>query len=150
MRLWARSSASVTLVFLQLHHSYGVIRRKQVYACAEELSSMEVFLPPASKRCSWSNRRKEMLGIRWIATNVCHLSNQKLRPKDGRVFRGHNLELAFRSEYARWADMKQRCHNAKRSRYSDYGSRGIKVSSHWRKSFLPFLADMGPAPPGVL
>jgi len=50
--------------------------------------------------------------------------------------------------YAIWSQMKQRCHNTKNSRYSDYGARGISVHVWWHV-FENFLADMGEAPDGL-
>ena len=48
-------------------------------------------------------------------------------------------------EYKVWASMIQRCTNKKESAYSNYGGRGIKVSSEWNV-FDNFLRDMGLRP----
>jgi hypothetical protein len=50
--------------------------------------------------------------------------------------------------YKCWVQMKQRCYNPNNQRYPQYGARGIRVCSRWRKSFQTFLADMGPRPNG--
>lgn len=41
--------------------------------------------------------------------------------------------------------MRDRCRQSKRSDWSRYGGRGIKVCKRWNK-FANFLADMGPRP----
>lgn len=50
--------------------------------------------------------------------------------------------------YKAWSTMKERCYNPHNEKYPDYGGRGITVCDRWRKSFLAFIADMGPRPPG--
>lgn len=42
----------------------------------------------------------------------------------------------------------RRCHNPKDDQYENYGGRGIKVCTKWRKSSAAFLMDMGPRPKG--
>lgn len=49
-------------------------------------------------------------------------------------------------EYTCWKNMKGRCSNKRREDYPLYGGRGIRVCPRWRKSFVAFLADMGPKP----
>jgi hypothetical protein len=49
-------------------------------------------------------------------------------------------------EYAAWSNMKYRCNNPRAKQYPDYGGRGIRVCDSWQRSFLAFLADMGPRP----
>ena len=48
-------------------------------------------------------------------------------------------------EYTAWQAMRARCRDKKRSGYSYYGGRGIKVCERW-DSYESFLADMGPKP----
>lgn len=48
--------------------------------------------------------------------------------------------------YMTWTRMKQRCHNPKHPRFSDWGGRGIVVCERWRNNFAAFLADMGEPP----
>lgn len=50
--------------------------------------------------------------------------------------------------YTAWANMIQRCKNARNKRFKDYGGRGIKVCDRWH-GFTVFLADMGEKPPGL-
>lgn len=45
-------------------------------------------------------------------------------------------------EYETWVNIKSRCYNRKNEDYPNYGGRGIKVCSRWRKSFSAFLEDM--------
>jgi len=58
------------------------------------------------------------------------------------------VQKQFRSEYAAWVGIRQRCHNPRYARYSDYGGRGIFVCERWRRSFQTFLADVGAKPAG--
>jgi len=50
------------------------------------------------------------------------------------------------TEYTTWKEMKRRCFNTRNSQYYLYGGRGITICDRWRKSFVNFLADMGPKP----
>jgi hypothetical protein len=45
--------------------------------------------------------------------------------------------------------MLERCYNPKNEHFAHYGGRGITVCDQWRSSFLNFLNDMGPRPPGL-
>src|SRR5262245_26302655 len=47
--------------------------------------------------------------------------------------------------YICWYNMKQRCDNAKRDDYQQYGARGIKYDKRWSR-FINFLEDMGECP----
>lgn len=40
--------------------------------------------------------------------------------------------------YRIWAAMKQRCYNPKRTKFENYGGRGISVCSEWKDSFDVF------------
>lgn len=59
-------------------------------------------------------------------------------------YRSH--EMRNTSEYAAWANMRQRCQNPNNPMYENYGGRGITVNSEWDLSFEAFLKDMGPKP----
>ena len=51
-------------------------------------------------------------------------------------------------EYTSWSAAKTRCYNRKQPSYAHYGGRGITMCRRWRLSFVLFLRDMGPCPPG--
>jgi hypothetical protein len=51
-------------------------------------------------------------------------------------------------EYGVWNKMKSRCLDSRRADYPRYGGRGITVCQPWRESFVAFMRDMGPCPPG--
>lgn len=53
------------------------------------------------------------------------------------------------SLYNTWANMIQRCTNANRPDYKNYGGRGISVCARWRASFKDFAEDVGERPPGL-
>ncbi len=53
----------------------------------------------------------------------------------------------YRSEYATWMMIRQRCRNPKCRDYPRYGGRGINVARRW-DSFDTFLDDLGPRPRG--
>ena len=52
------------------------------------------------------------------------------------------------AEYRTWQNMKRRCGNPNDNSFADYGGRGITVCDRWQSSFINFLADVGPRPPG--
>lgn len=49
--------------------------------------------------------------------------------------------------YRAWEGAKQRCRNPNVRSYADYGGRGIRFCAEW-DSFVQFISDMGPQPPG--
>jgi hypothetical protein len=49
-------------------------------------------------------------------------------------------------EYSSWEHMIQRCENPNNNYYHRYGGRGITVSPIWRKDFMAFYNEVGPAP----
>lgn len=51
--------------------------------------------------------------------------------------------------YISWISMKSRCTNPNWPGYERYHGRGIRVCERWMNSFVDFLADMGPRPPGT-
>jgi len=51
--------------------------------------------------------------------------------------------------YNTWASIVQRTTDTGWYRYADWGGRGIKMHTEWRKSFLAFLRDMGVRPKGM-
>jgi len=70
-----------------------------------------------------------------------------LLPKSTGVTMRSNFTSATKmSEYNIWRQMIERCHNAKKPAYVNYGERGISVCTEWRSSFLAFLGDMGLRP----
>ena len=50
--------------------------------------------------------------------------------------------------YGTWQGILQRCTNANRPEWMNYGGRGIGICERWRNSFEAFLADMGERPTG--
>lgn len=50
------------------------------------------------------------------------------------------------SAYSCWRAMIGRCEEPSTTGYRLYGGRGIRVCARWRRSFLDFLADVGPRP----
>lgn len=50
--------------------------------------------------------------------------------------------------YSVWNQMKHRCMNKAHPMYKWYGMRGITVCERWMDSFVEFMGDMGPRPPG--
>lgn len=49
-------------------------------------------------------------------------------------------------EYKAWVQMKARCYTKSHTSYGSYGAKGVTVCLKWRKSFVKFLADVGPKP----
>jgi len=52
-------------------------------------------------------------------------------------------------EYSSWGAMLARCYNKNAANFHKYGGRGVGVCSRWRDSFMAFLNDLGPRPPGT-
>lgn len=52
-------------------------------------------------------------------------------------------------EYQTWLRIKRRCSDPKHKDFKNWGARGIRVCPEWDRSFIQFLADMGPRPPGL-
>lgn len=61
---------------------------------------------------------------------------------------GHKRKGNASVEYKTWLGMKRRCYDANCKDYPNWGGRGIKVCDRWNESFVAFLEDMGPRPPG--
>jgi len=85
-----------------------------------------------------------------VATSALTSGNTKscgcLRVKTAKQLRlrhGATRTSTWRS----WQNMIVRCKYTERSRYKDYGGRGITVCKRWLK-FENFLADMGERPDG--
>ena len=55
-------------------------------------------------------------------------------------------KLTRTAEYRAWQSIKTRCYNVNSRSFVNYGGRGIKMSSTWRKSFVQFLKDVGHRP----
>lgn len=49
-------------------------------------------------------------------------------------------------EHIAWSACFDRCYNPNHKGFHNYGGRGITVCERWKKSFVNFLADMGPRP----
>jgi hypothetical protein len=60
--------------------------------------------------------------------------------------RGSRLHPA---EYRCWSAANRRCYDRDHEKYEQYGALGISVHPRWRASFLAFVADVGPRPPGA-
>lgn len=59
---------------------------------------------------------------------------------------GESRHGAVTPEYRAWQHMLARCYNRADRDYKNYGGRGIRVCSRWRRSFTLFLKDVGPRP----
>jgi len=61
----------------------------------------------------------------------------------------YSYEEAYKKVKSVYKHMKQRCLNLNKTRFKDYGGRGIKICDRWLESFDNFLEDMG-VPPSLL
>lgn len=64
------------------------------------------------------------------------------------IIHGHARAGKLSPTHNAWSAMWQRCINPKNKAYPNYGGRGITACQRWA-SFENFLADMGPAQPGL-
>jgi hypothetical protein len=69
------------------------------------------------------------------------------RPLRKRPHQSKSARSRYRSEYATWMMIRQRCRNPRCQDYPRYGGRGIDVAKRW-DSFEKFLEDLGPRPKG--
>jgi hypothetical protein len=65
------------------------------------------------------------------------------------TFSTNSKHSLTKREYSSWDAAKDRCYRPLSKKYALYGGRGIKMCERWRASFLNFLSDMGPRPPGT-
>ncbi len=72
---------------------------------------------------------------------------KKSRHSEKRPARRQSARDRYRSEYATWMMIRQRCRNPRCADYARYGGRGIAVAKRW-DSFETFLDDLGPRPKG--
>lgn len=77
------------------------------------------------------------------STRSCGCAGPSVSTKHGHLKGGKRSP-----EYVSWKAMINRCSDPTQSNWKNYGGRGIRVCSRWRGSFVNFLADMGPRPPG--
>lgn len=54
--------------------------------------------------------------------------------------------LAGSPEHKVWLGIIKRCENPNDKHFADYGGRGIRISSVWRRDFAAFLAEVGERP----
>jgi hypothetical protein len=103
----------------------------------------------------FSHRKQEETGTRlyWLCKCSCGteraVSGKTLRNGDSRSCGcAGNVKhgMSHSPEYTAWAAMIQRCENPKNPGFPNWGGRGIRVCSRWRKSFAAFLADVGSRP----
>lgn len=72
--------------------------------------------------------------------------------KENALFKGKNSSILklrheeYRTEFASWQTMLQRCYRKDAINYERYGGRGIRVCKRWKNSFLNFYKDMGKKP----
>ena len=62
------------------------------------------------------------------------------------MIHGHARIKRRTPEFTAWSNMLDRCYNANKPGYKDYGGRGISVCDRWKHSFNDFLSDMGLRP----
>ena len=82
-----------------------------------------------------------------VLCHECHSTKTKEETVTRTSARGYYK--THPDEYPGYVAMKGRCTNPKKSDYSYYGGRGIKVCDSWTESFDNFIKDMGPRPEGA-
>jgi len=93
-------------------------------------------------------RGKRMVVAQCDCGKVVTIRESKLRIQEScgcKRNHGHSAE----PQYKVWKQMIQRCTNPNFRQFADYGGRGIAVCARWRQSYVNFLEDMGPRPPGT-
>jgi hypothetical protein len=78
-----------------------------------------------------------------IPSSSCGCLRREKLKKDGNhaFVHGHCGRNKWSPEYRVWASVKQRCRNS-----LAYVEKGIRMCAEWQKSFLAFLAGVGPRP----
>lgn len=94
-------------------------------------------------RCDCGNERTAAgSDLRRGRVNSCGIGNHdRAKRKSPRV----NLSREH-SEHRAWRGARNRCFNPKDPDFRTYGGAGITMCDRWRRSFLDFLADVGPRP----
>lgn len=75
------------------------------------------------------------------------LNSDDKRSRVGKLNACYKHGMVGHSTYRSWHGLMQRCTNPKNPKFPRYGGRAIIVCERW-KTFVNFLADMGPAPAG--
>ncbi len=77
----------------------------------------------------------------------------EVRAKIGAAHKGNtnglSHEMSRTTIYKIWNAMIQRTTNSNNASWKNYGGRGITCCQRWQDSFVMFLYDMGPRPPGL-
>lgn len=72
--------------------------------------------------------------------------NAAHRPARAAYFAAYFADHPRTSEYEAWRSAKQRCTNAKRLGWKNYGGRGIGMAAEWLHDFAAFLSHIGLKP----
>jgi hypothetical protein len=104
------------------------------------------------------SEKKKSNHIHWICKcdcgNITHPSGNSLKAQLTKSCGCLNKEtyLTFKhglrntDEYKIWLGIKQRCYNAKRKEYKNYGGIGILMCDSWKNNPVQFIKDVGIRP----
>lgn len=87
------------------------------------------------------------MSVRDDANSLHPNSGMRLRSPP-RGWHGHSVRGNVSPTYRSWLKMRERCLNPNADNFHNYGGRGIRVCSRWKR-FVLFLADMGERPDGT-
>ena len=101
-------------------------------------------------------RTKEQNRVRMAAWRAAHPERARQLLRESNARRPKLTErtserhgLTGTPEYIAWTNAKQRVTNPDRRDWPNYGGRGIRMAEEWLRSFVTFLAHVGPRPAGL-
>lgn len=103
---------------------------------------------PRAGKSRWACRCTCGTSVSVVAYNLVHKVAQSCGCLRDELSSRRNSTHGMKNTptYRSWQAMISRCENTKHKFYKNYGGRGVRVATAWRRSFETFLRDMGRRP----